>query len=113
MTYAPVIPFTNATLTAIKGGGFSENYDQNESGDTTRWSGSEPVYVGEERLTEQGRRLEHTSRAYVAIPQSLGIAVKQGDAVFFTHKSQPKERAVDDIRDLDLAGVTRLYFTDQ
>lgn len=110
-----VLPFTNITVTAIKGGGTSKYRGTPAGSDpVTRFSGSLDAWLGAEVLTDfRGEDRTEIERAYIGIPRSANTGIQRGDTVLYTEDSQPKEREVKDIKNFDVVGITRLYLIDE
>lgn len=82
-----MIPYTNASLTAITAVGTSPDYDNPGSPGTARWTGSQGIYVVEEPVeTLSPGRVDEVVQTRLEIPWSVGSLVRRGDTLTFTFK---------------------------
>lgn len=83
-----MIPWTNATLTAIRQPGTSPDWDQAASGLVTRWSGDLAVYVADEiREDQTGLSVDELLVTRVEVPWQYGRLIERGDTLEYTDET--------------------------
>lgn len=116
-----MIPYVNATLTAITPTGASADYDQPAAGGTPRWTGSLGIYVAEETLEElasvtaravAGDRLDEILRTRLEIPYNIGQLVERGDTLTYTYEGGEVQRVAGTITHAPLVGRVRVLLRD-
>jgi hypothetical protein len=108
---------TNATLTAVAGAGFSDDYDQSATAGASKFSGEEPVYFQREtERVEAGGRSDVIVGRSVVVSDSLSISWEIGDVLTVTPLGEAQQslkvRRVAPTRAPGLAGVVRLAVDD-
>lgn len=113
------LPQTNARLTLIAGGGFTEDYDDADAADTAKWQGDADAYFSERVLNTVGDADTIVKRSYLIIPSDLlpALSVEVEDTLTFVFADTTLTRKVAEIVDARLVGVpgggsTRLYLKD-
>jgi hypothetical protein len=110
-----ILPFHNAYLTAIKGGGTSEDYDADEGAGTPKWSGEAQAHVVEEvvEVPNAGGALNEFRRTYVSVPSTVRPSpeLTSGDTIVFTKDGVTHERELRRVEPLEV-GIIRLYLVD-
>jgi hypothetical protein len=108
---------TNATLSAVAGAGFSDDYDQSATAGASKWTGSESVYF--QRQTERvdaGGRSDVIVGRSVVVSDDLAVAWEIGDVLTVTPLGEAQQtlkvRRVAPTRAPGLAGVVRLAVDD-
>lgn len=93
------LPQANATLTAVKGGGFSEDYDTAAGADTTKWQGEADAWVHDTMALASdlagGRNL--TTATYVVLPGGLAPKITAGDTLHLERDGVVSTREVREI----------------
>ncbi len=109
-----IFPVTNARLTLVAGGGFTEDYGLPEGADTTRWTGDVGAYVTD-RVLEQvnGNSADQVRVTRLTIPANLGLEVNTGDSVTWSQYGTVRTRRVRNIEDHTVTGTIRLNLWDQ
>jgi hypothetical protein len=108
---------TNATLSAVAGAGFSDDYDQSATAGASKFAGEEPVYFGRttERVEAAGRSDVIVGRS-VVVSDELAVTWEIGDVLTVTPLGESvqslKVRRVAPTRAPGLAGVVRLAVDD-
>jgi hypothetical protein len=109
-----VIPYVNATLTAITPPGASADYDQPATAGTARWTGTAAIYIAEELLQiETPGRLDEIVRARVEIPYNVGRLVQRGDTLAFTYENSAQTGVAANIIHASLVGRVRVLLEDR
>lgn len=108
-----MIPYVNATLTAISGGYTGEEYDSTNTPATPAWTGSEPIYV-EDRLVEveSPGRVDEVRKTRVEVGYAVGSLVSRGDVVSFVLEGTSLTRTVEDLIRTPLLDRVRLVMED-
>ena len=107
------LPATNAVLTKIAGGGFSEDFDQGDATENVKWLGSEDAYLVEKVASSvTGQGLEQARIDYLILPYSVAQPITVGDIVTYAQGAAPVSRKVRTIETHKIAGTTRLYLWD-
>jgi hypothetical protein len=108
---------TNATLFAVAGAGFSDDYELEETAGASKWSGEEPVYFQREteRIEAVGRSDVIVGRS-VVVSDEVAVTWEIGDVLTVTPLGEAqvalKVRRVAPTRAPGLAGVVRLAVDD-
>jgi hypothetical protein len=107
-----VIPVANASLTAIAGGGFTDDYDLDATADgTVRWSGDAPAYLVRRRDERaRGRTSDIVVDEFLVVDDELGKLVQDGDTVTFEFETVTENRQVSLVQRHPVAGTCRLTF---
>jgi hypothetical protein len=108
---------TNATLSAVAGAGFSDDYDQSATAGASKWTGSEPVYFQREtERVDAGGRSDVIVGRSVVVSDELAVTWEIGDVLTVTPLGESvqslKVRRVAPTRAPGLAGVVRLAVDD-
>jgi hypothetical protein len=108
------LAYHNARLKSVAGSGWSEDYDQPESGDDQVWTGDAEALVREEVLEESsGRDLDELTRTSIEIPANLAGKIGPGDKVTYLRDGQTLTREVQRVDDSSrLLGIIHLYLRD-
>lgn len=108
------LPYHNARLTRVAGGGASENYDQAVGTDSDRWAGDAEAQILE-RVLEQvnGERLDQVKQTTLVIPSNLGIEVATGDTVTYVVGGTSVSRDVRDVASHPEVGIVRLQLENE
>lgn len=108
------IPYSNGTLTGITAVGVSDDYDTAATTGTSRWAGSEPVYVAEEILEElTDGRVDQVQRTRLEIPYRTGKLVKRGDTLTFTFESATQTGVAGTLNRAPLVGRVKVLLEDR
>lgn len=76
---------TNARLTSVVAEGYSPDYDQNATGATTKFTGSEPAYFSqEEAVVSVGNTADIIMRQSLVVRDTLAVAWAVDDRVTIT-----------------------------
>lgn len=79
-----MIPYVNATLTAITAPGAGDGYDVDAPAGGQRWAGTVGIYVAEELVQiESPGRLDEVVRTRLEIPYRVGQLVRRGDTLAY------------------------------
>jgi hypothetical protein len=114
MTYAPVIAVENATLTRVKEGGASQDWDTPAGAGAERWSGEVGAYFGEQLLTEvDGEDLNEVGQARLIFPLEAAVDVDRNDTLTFEHDGDELTRRARNVTRLELAGAVVVTFWDE
>lgn len=112
-----MLPYTNATLTAIAPVGSSADYDQPASAGIPRWTGEAGIYVADEVKEIIGTssasaavadRIDEVVVTRVEIPYNIGRLVKRGDTITYIYEGQPVTRTAGTITHAPLVGRVRI-----
>lgn len=104
-----MIPYVNATLTAIAPVGTSADYDTPATAGTARWTGSEGIYVAEEIVeTLSPGKVDEVKQTRLEIPYTTGRLVQRGDRVTYTYEDAPVTRVAGTIAHAPLVGRVRV-----
>lgn len=107
------LPASNARLTMILGGGFSEDYDEPATNGTPKWTGDADAYVVDKvRTAVTAAGLARVKTTYVVIPVDLADGIESGDTVTYTINGTSVSRVVWEIEAHEIAGTARLHFKD-
>lgn len=103
------LPQANATLTAVSGGGLSEDDGGSYTGsaDSAKWTGSADAYVSEEVLTDvDATGLNEAKRTFIVIPGDLQptFVLRPEDTVTYTYAGASHTREIEDFAARLLAG---------
>ena len=107
---------TNATLTAVAGAGFSDDYDDAATAGASKWTGSEDVLYSTS-MTEQnaaGTSDVIEARSLV-VSDDLDVDFEIGDVLTWTYRGDTQSDSVQRIAPTTapgLAGVVRLVIED-
>lgn len=110
-----MIPFTNAVLSSIAGGGSAEDYDTAAGAPTARWTGTLGVYVAEElqeAVAGGGLAVTEVVTDRVEIPHAIGQLVQRGDTLTFTYEDVVQTRKARDIIRSAAVGRVRVLLED-
>ena len=114
-----MIPYRNATLTGIAGGGTLEDFDAPAGADTPRWQGSVGIYVADElsedRTARNDQRASSVSEIVATrleIPYDIGRLVQRGDTVTYLFENATHQRAARDIIRSEAVGRVRVLLAD-
>lgn len=108
-----MLPFVNATLTAITAPGTSADYDTPAAAGAARWTGSTGVYVAEELIEVQSPgKVDEVVRTRVELPYDVGRFVERGDVLAYTYEDAPHERVARNITHAKLVGRIRVTLED-
>jgi hypothetical protein len=107
---------TNATLTAVTGAGFSDDYDDAATAGASKWSGSEDVFyrTSAERIDAGGSSDVIVGRSLV-VSDALAVDFEIGDVLSWTYRDEAQSATVRRVAPTtapDLAGVVRLVIED-
>jgi hypothetical protein len=108
---------TNATLSAVAGAGFSDDYDQSATAGASKWTGSESVYFQREtERVDAGGRSDVIVGRSVVVSDELAVTWEIGDVLTVTPLGEAQQslkvRRVAPTRAPGLAGVVRLAVDD-
>ena len=110
------LPLTNATLTAVAGPGFTEDYDDPATAGSSKWSGSEDVTFSE--ITERvqiGGESNTIVRRSLIVDSELAVSWAIGDVLTVTYDGAARTvtvRRVGKTLATGLDGVVRLVLDD-
>lgn len=116
-----MIPYRNATLTAITPVGASADYDQPASGGIPRWTGRLDIYVADEVKEIIGTasagavvadRIDEIVQTRVEIPYNIGRLVQRGDTITYTYEGRSVTRTAGTITHASLVGRVRILLED-
>lgn len=117
-----MIPYRNATLTSIAGGGTIEDFDTPAGSDTPRWQGSLGIYVADEvseervarsvRQASGGRVVDELVSTRLEIPYDIGRLAQRGDTMTYSFEGSTHQRAVRDIIRSEAVGRVRVLLVD-
>ena len=103
---------TNATLTEVRAGGGSEDYDTPGSPGAVKWSGEQAVYVNDETVSEDvGERTSLVVERSVVVDDGLSVDWARGDTLAYTYRNDQQAGTVKDVKVTSapgLPGVVRL-----
>lgn len=104
-----MIPYRNASLTAITAVGTSPDYDDPGTAGTVRWTGAEGIYVAEEIVeTLSPGRVDEVKQTRIEIPYSTGSLVQRGDTLTYTYEGASTQRKAGTITHAPLVGRVRV-----
>lgn len=104
-----MIPFCNATLTAVAAGGSAEDYDTPQTSGAPRWTGALGVYVAEELIqVERGGDVDEVVITRLEIPYATGKLVQRGDQLTYTYGSAAHTRRARNLIRSELVGRVRV-----
>lgn len=112
-----MLPYTNATLTAVTGVGMSADYDTPASSGTTRWTGSAGIYVAEEIVeaispptatSSTSNRIDEIKQTRLELPYDVGKVVVRGDTLTYTYEGASVSRVAGTISHAALVGRVRV-----
>lgn len=108
-----MIPYANATLTAITPQGTTADYDTPASPGAPRWEGELRIYVAEERRDDLGAETEdEIIITRLEIPHAVGRLVVRGDTLSYTFEGAEQERSAATISRAPLVGRVRVLLED-
>jgi hypothetical protein len=109
-----ILASTNATLTKIAEGGFTENYSDDETAGSALWQGSERVYVDEQHMTvEPAGSTNVIERDVLIVGYAVGSFAKPDCVVTYTDdETGVQTRKVRSVRGLRALGASKLVFAD-
>jgi hypothetical protein len=108
-----MIPYANATLTAITPVASSADYDQLATDGTPRWTGELGIYVVEERREVLGAdREDEVLQTRVEIPYAIGRLAERGDTLTYTYENAIARRVAATITRAQLVGRVRVLLED-
>lgn len=113
-----ILPSHNAYLTAVQGGGLSENYDADETAGSSLWSGEAEIFVYDELVTVLAGgptpgRLDELSQTRMKIPSNLGLAITSEHTVVYVKDGVTHTRRVRDVKEYTHFGMVELRLADQ
>lgn len=104
-----MLPYVNATLTAVTAVGTSADYDTPAAPGLARWTGSEGIYVAEEIVeTLSPGKVDEVKQTRIEIPYTIGKLVERGDTLTYTYEDAPVARVAGTITHAPLVGRVRV-----
>lgn len=104
-----MLPYTNATLTAITPVGTSTDYDTPASAGTPRWTGTLAIYIAEEIIeTLSPGKVDEVKQTRIEIPYDTGKLVHRGDTLTYTYEAGTVARIAGTISHAPLVGRVRI-----
>lgn len=109
-----MIPYMNATLTAVTPAATSDDYDHASTYGAARWTGSVGVYVAEERVEElSAGRQDEVLQTRLEMPYTgPGVLVERGDKLTYTLDGETVNRFAGTITRAPLMGRVRVLLVD-
>jgi hypothetical protein len=108
-----VLPYVNATLSAITAPGTSSDYDTPPVPGAARWTGSLGVYVADELVqVESPGRVDEIIKTRIEIPYTIGQLVKRGDTLAYQFEATSHTRIAQDLLHAPLVGRVRVVVAD-
>jgi hypothetical protein len=100
----------NARLTAVSGGGSSEDGDQEAGSNPAKWTGSAEAYVREEVLDHTGSDgLDRLVKTEIILPGNLPVTVEPEDTLTYTpFGGEPVTRKAEAVIDQRLVGTLKV-----
>jgi hypothetical protein len=114
VSYKHLIPYANATITQIAGGGTTDVYDQSPA-PVAKWGGSADAWLGEtaELVEGTGGQAGLTHDSLLVAQQDLGATVVElDDTVTYAHAGASTTRTVRNVAAFEAIGILRLTFHD-
>jgi hypothetical protein len=113
LTSFSTLPQSNATVTLIAGGGFSEDYGVPDGADVERWRGARRCYVDESLVTTVvGEDVNEVTRTRLILAPEPGRQVKRGDKVTYRYNGEVSTRKVRDVAMHSVSGEVTLALED-
>jgi hypothetical protein len=112
-----MIPYVNATLTAITPVGTSADYDTPATDGTPRWTGTLGIYVAEEVVetiatpsatSAVSNRIDEILQTRLELPYTVGRLVKRGDTLTYTYEGAAVTRTAGTLSHAPLVGRVRV-----
>lgn len=109
-----MIPYTNASLTAITSPGNAPDYDQPGTAGAARWTGTRGIYVAEDlHEIESPGRVDEIIKTRLEVPYDIGKLVQRGDTLTYTFEGASRTRTAQDLLHAPLVGRVRVLVVDQ
>lgn len=108
-----MIPWVNATLTAINAPGNAADYDTPATTGATRWTGSLGIYVAETLVQRQtGASVTEIVADRLELPYAVGALVQRGDRLTYIYETATKTRTARDLIHAVLVNRVRVILED-